>query len=70
MGDVHVVPHGDAWALRVGGDKREWFNSEDAAIRRGREVAEQQHGELVIHGKDGRIRETNSRGNDPRNIPG
>ena len=70
MSDIHLVPYGDAWALKLGGDKREWFNSQDAAIRRGRELAEQKHGELVIHGKDGRIREKDSHGHDPRDIPG
>jgi hypothetical protein len=33
-------------------------------------VAEQDQGELVIHGEDGEIREKDSHGNDPRNIPG
>jgi hypothetical protein len=70
MSDVHLVPHVEAWALKVGGDKREWFNSQDAAIRRGRELAEQKHGELVIHGEGGTIREKDSRGCDPRNVPG
>ncbi len=70
MSDVHLVPHGEAWALKVGGDKRESFNSQDAAIRRGRELAEQKHGELVIHGEGGTIREKDSRGCDPRHVPG
>jgi Uncharacterized protein conserved in bacteria (DUF2188) len=37
---------------------------------RGRELAEQEQGELVILGKDGRIREKNSHGHDPPDIPG
>ena len=33
-------------------------------------MAEDQNSELVIHGKDGKIREKDSHGNDPRDIPG
>ena len=70
MSDVHVVPQGDSWALEVAGDKRESFDTQDEAIRRGRELAEQQQGELVIHATDGKIREKDSHGHDPRNVPG
>ena len=70
MSDVHVVLQGDGWALEVAGDKRESFDTQDEAIRRGRELAEQEQGELVIHGQDGRIREKDSHGHDPPDIPG
>jgi len=70
MSDVHVVPHGDAWALEVAGDKQVSFDTQDEAIRRGRELAEQEQGELVIHGQDGEIREKDSHGHDPPDIPG
>ena len=70
MSDVHVVPNGDAWACEVAGDKRESFDTQDEAITRGRELAEQEQAELVIHGKGGRIREKDSHGHDPRDIPG
>jgi len=49
MSDVHVVPQGDRWALEVAGDKRESFDTQDEAIRRAHELAEQEQGELVIH---------------------
>jgi hypothetical protein len=52
MGDVHIVPAGDAWACEVAGDKQEWFGSQDEAIRRGRELAQQERGGLVIHRKE------------------
>lgn len=39
MSDVHVVPHGGAWALEVAGDKQESFDPQDEAIPRGRELA-------------------------------
>jgi hypothetical protein len=70
MSDVHVVPHGDSWALEVAGDKQETFDTQEAAISRGRKVAEQEQGELVVHGEGGQVREEDSHGNDPRNIPG
>jgi hypothetical protein len=68
MSDVHVVPNGDAWALEVAGDKHEIFNSQDEAIRRGRQLAVG-HGELVIHGKFGPICEKNSHAQYLRDIP-
>jgi len=70
MRDVHVVPHGESWALEVSGDKRDTFDTQDDAIRRGRELAKQEHGELVIHGESGQVREKDSHGHDPRNVPG
>ena len=36
-----------------------------AAITRGRVVARNQQSELLIHGRDGRIRERDSHGRDP-----
>ena len=70
MSDVHVVPSGSEWALEVDGTKYETFRTQNEAITRGRQLAEQEGGELVIHGQDGRIREKDSHGNDPRDIPG
>ena len=70
MSDVHVVPSGDGWALEVDGDERETFDTQEEAIERGREVAEAEEGELVVHGEDGQIRDKTSHGNDPREVPG
>jgi len=67
--EVHVVPHGNAWALEVAGDPRESFDTRYEAIRSGRELAEQKQGRLVIHGKDDPIR-ARIRRQDPRGIPG
>ena len=54
----------------MAGDKRDSFATQEDAIRRGRELAEQEQSELVVHGKDGKIREKDSHGHDPRDIPG
>lgn len=42
------------------------FKTQEAeAIQRAREIARNQESELFIHGRDGRIRERDSFGNDP-----
>jgi len=56
MGNYHVVPRGDKWAV-IGENKE--------AIRRGKELAQREGSELIIHGKDGKIRDKDSYGNDP-----
>jgi hypothetical protein len=70
MSDVHVTPEDGGWAIKVDGDTRETFDTQDEAIDRGREVAEAEQGELVVHGQGGEIREKDSHGNDPRDVPG
>ena len=70
MSDVHVVTKGDGWALEVDGRQRGKFDTQDEAIQQGRQLAEQENGELVVHGQDGQIREKASHGNDPSDIPG
>jgi hypothetical protein len=70
MSDVHVVPSGDAWAIQVDGDKRDVFGTQEEAIERGRQLADEEKGELVVHGEGGEIREKDSKGSDPRDIPG
>ena len=63
----HVVPRGDAWAVRGAGNKRDTahFATQAEAAERAREIATNTGGEVVIHGRDGRIRRKHSHGNDP-----
>lgn len=63
----HVVPHADGWAVKGEGAERasSVHRTQQEAIDRGREVARNQNSELFIHGRDGRIRERDSLGNDP-----
>ncbi|WP_244789368.1 DUF2188 domain-containing protein [Cupriavidus pauculus] len=70
--NIHVVPAGEnGWAVEaVGGGQREIFDTQEAAIQAGTERAKKDKVELLIHGRDGQIRERNSFGHDPRNIPG
>lgn len=63
----HVVPHDKGWAVRGEKSQRatEVFERKTDAVQRGREIAQNQHTELVIHGGDGRIQSKDSHGNDP-----
>ncbi|QYY33579.1 DUF2188 domain-containing protein (plasmid) [Cupriavidus pinatubonensis] len=69
--DIHVVPDEDRWAVEAeGGHGRETFDTQDEAIAAGTQRAKAKHVELFIHGRDGRIRERNTFGHDPRDIKG
>lgn len=63
----HVVRHPGGWALKRGGSQRatKVFTTQGQAVSYGRDVARNQGAEFFIHGRNGRIRERNSYGNDP-----
>ena len=63
----HVVPHEDGWAVKSAGARRATsvHDTQREAVERAREISRKQHSELFIHGRDGRIRERDSHGNDP-----
>ena len=65
--DVHVVPHRDGWATKREGASRAGVvtDTQAQAIERAREQAKRQQVEVVIHRKDGTIRDSDSYGNDP-----
>lgn len=65
--DVHIVRHGDDWAVRREGANRvsSTHDTQREAIDAGRCTAQREHTELVIHGRDGQIRDSDSYGNDP-----
>jgi hypothetical protein len=58
-GDVHVVPGVRGWLVRVDGRDRRPLKhwKQQHAIRRAREIARDNQSDLLIHGRDGRIRE-------------
>lgn len=64
---IHIVPHGDNWAITREGNERPTrvTNTQREAIDIGRDIAQRDHAELYIHRGDGTIRERNSYGNDP-----
>lgn len=63
----HVVPHAGGWAVRGAGNTRATsvFDTQRAAIDAARGIAQNQHSELLIHGRNGQIRERDSFGGDP-----
>lgn len=64
----HVVPNGDkGWKLQGEGNMRatKLAKTQKEVIDIGRKISKNQKSELVIHGKDGKIRDKDSYGNDP-----
>ncbi len=63
----HVVPNGNGWSVRSAGASRAsgTYETQREAVDVARSRARQQGTELYIHGRDGRIRERDSYGNDP-----
>lgn len=68
----HVVPHQGKWAVKGAGNERNTVitNTQQQAIEKARQIAKNQESELLIHGRNGTVREKNSYGNDPQNIIG
>lgn len=65
---VHVTPHkGGGWQVKIGGNDRpsKVTNTQKQAIEKGKEIAKRLGTDLSIHGRDGKIRDVDSYGNDP-----
>lgn len=67
MANQHVVQRPDGWAVRGEGNSRDTssHDSQGKAIDAARQIAQNQRSEVVIHGRDGKIRDKDSYGNDP-----
>lgn len=65
--NLHVVPRIDGWAVRIEGRSTATsvHNSQREAIESARKLAKDAATQLVIHGRDGRIRERDSYASDP-----
>jgi hypothetical protein len=64
----HVVPAGEeGWGVlgEGNGRKTSYHPTQGEAINHAKEIAKNQHSELFIHGRNGRIRERESYGRDP-----
>ena len=63
----HVLPRTDGWAVKKAGAPKDTrvFSNQVQAIDFAKQVAKNQGSELLIHSRDGRIRERNSYGKDP-----
>lgn len=65
--DIHIVPHPDkGWATRREGSDRVsgTFPTQGKAIDSARDTARNDRVEVVIHGRDGKIRDRDSYGRD------
>jgi hypothetical protein len=64
----HVVPNPDGgWDVKKAGAERASKHSDakEEAVNKGRQISQNQGTELYIHGKDGKIQQKDSHGNDP-----
>jgi len=63
----HVVPYDRDWAVRGEGNGRvtSVHGTQKEAIDAARDIAINRRAEVVIHGRDSRIRDKDSYGNDP-----
>jgi hypothetical protein len=65
----HVVPVGSRWGVRpANGDLTSTHRTQDAAINRAIPVARREQSEVVIHRRNGQIRDSDSYGHDPASI--
>jgi Uncharacterized protein conserved in bacteria (DUF2188) len=69
MSDVHVVPSGDGWALEVNGQERDTFDTQGEALQEGRQLAEDQNGELVITARTAKSARRTPTGTIPATSP-
>lgn len=67
MANQHVVPNNGQWQVKRQGSEKATknFETQKQAIDYARSIAIKQQSELVIHGRDGRIHDKDSYGNDP-----
>lgn len=63
----HVVPHENGWAVKGAGNSRasSVHKTQSEAIKAARTAAKNQGSEMLIHGRNGQIRERNTYGSDP-----
>ncbi len=71
-GDVHIVLHEGEWRVEVEGMPLvpATYRTQAEARDAGRELARRTEAELVVHGRDGKIRERSTYGDDPRSSKG
>jgi hypothetical protein len=64
--NVHIVPEGEKWAVKSDNAKKAYriTDTQKEAIEIGKSVAQNRESELLIHGKNGKIRQKDSYGND------
>jgi len=62
----HVVKHPEGWAVKGAGNEKATrvAETQKEAIEIAKQIAKNQHAEMLIHGRNGRIRDRSSYGND------
>lgn len=55
----HVVPHEEGWAVKGAGNERYTgvYDYQKDAIERAKDIARNYGSDVIIHGKDGRVRD-------------
>jgi hypothetical protein len=71
-GDVHVVPADKGWRVEVEGSGRaeSTHKTQAAAWKKAKQIARKSSSEALLHGRNGRVRERNTYGQDPRRTSG
>jgi hypothetical protein len=65
--DIHVLPRDGGWAVRREGASRDSsrYDRKDDAMDAARETGRRERVEVVEHGRNGRIQDSDSYGHDP-----
>lgn len=71
-GDVHVMPSEKGWRVQVEGTggARSTHKTQAEATQTARRIARQTKAELLIHGRNCKVRARNTYGHDPRRTKG
>jgi len=71
-GDVHVMPGDKGWRVEVEGSDRprSTHKTQSEAAKAARTIARSNKSELLIHGRNGRVRDRSTYGHDPRRTKG
>jgi hypothetical protein len=69
---VHVVQSEKGWRVEVEGQGRAsgTHATQQAAWEHAKQIAQRNRSEALLHGRDGKIRERNTYGTDPRRTKG
>jgi hypothetical protein len=69
---VHVTPRGNKWAVMRESNERatSLHDTQQQAVKKGRETARRDKTEFFLHNQQGEIRERDSYGSDPKSSKG
>ena len=67
---LRVVPKGDKWATELDGEELATYDTRSQAEEEGRRVATERGAEFELDKQTGEVRQKDSHGNDPSDVPG